>query len=51
MQILLDHWHCILPVLGIVAAMFFMKRDKDKEKKDGYNAEESVKTIPQNYKD
>lgn len=33
MQILLAHWHCILPVLGIVVAMFFM-RDKDKEKKE-----------------
>lgn len=32
MQFLLNHWHCILPVLGIVIAIPFM-RDKPKEKK------------------
>jgi prolipoprotein diacylglyceryltransferase len=32
MQFLLIHWHCILPVLGILAAIFFM-RDKPREKK------------------
>lgn len=50
MQILLTHWHCILPVLGIVVAMFFM-RDKDKGKKDSHNTEKSVTTPPQNYKE
>lgn len=32
MQFLLSHWHCILPVLGVLAAFFFM-RDKPREKK------------------
>ncbi|MPM84705.1 hypothetical protein SDC9_131778 [bioreactor metagenome] len=33
MEFLLSHWHCILPVIGIGVAMFFM-RDKNKDKKD-----------------
>jgi hypothetical protein len=37
MELLLSHWHCILPVIGIVVAMFFM-RDKNKDKKDDHNA-------------
>lgn len=37
MEFLLYHWHCILPVIGIVVAMFFM-RDKKKDKKDHHNA-------------
>jgi hypothetical protein len=32
MQFLLSHWHCILPVVGIGIALFFM-REKPKEKK------------------
>lgn len=31
MEFLLSHWHCILPVVGIVVALFFM-RDKPKNK-------------------
>lgn len=31
MQFLLSHWHCILPVAGIVIALFFM-RDKPRDK-------------------
>jgi hypothetical protein len=38
MGFLLSHWHCVLPTVGIAAAMFFMrdkdKRDKGKGKKD-----------------
>ncbi len=30
MELLLSHWHCILPILGIGFAMFFM-RGKEKE--------------------
>lgn len=30
MDLLLAHWHCILPALIIVVAMFFMK-DKNKD--------------------
>ncbi len=47
MQFLLAHWHCILPALGIFAAMFFM-RDKDKEKNDSNNSSKSVISTPQN---
>ena len=32
MELLVRHWHCILPVIGIVLAFFFM-REKPKEKK------------------
>lgn len=37
MQVLLSHWHCILPILAIVAAMIFMNRGKSnkKSKNDG----------------
>jgi len=31
MGFLLSHWHCILPIVGIIVAMFFM-RDKKKER-------------------
>jgi purine-cytosine permease-like protein len=30
MEFLLSHWHCILPVVGIVVAMFFMRDKKSK---------------------
>lgn len=30
MQFLLSHWHCILPIVGIAVAMFFM-RDKSRD--------------------
>ncbi len=36
MQLLLSHWHCILPVVGIVAAILFMRekpKDRDSDKK------------------
>lgn len=32
MQFLLIHWHCILPIAFIIAALFFM-RDKPGDKK------------------
>lgn len=34
MGFLLSHWHCILPIVGVAAAMFFM-RDKSGHKNDG----------------
>jgi len=33
MDFLLSHWHCILPVVGIAAAFFFM-REKPKDKQE-----------------
>ncbi|MDR1572509.1 MAG: hypothetical protein LBS32_08300 [Clostridiales Family XIII bacterium] len=36
MQFLISHWHCVLPALGIVAAMFFMREKPEKRgKSDG----------------
>jgi hypothetical protein len=34
MDLLISHWHCILPVVGIIIALFLMrdKKDKDKDK-------------------
>lgn len=32
MQLLLSHWHCILPVFVIVIALFFMREKSDKDK-------------------
>lgn len=29
-ELLLYHWHCILPIIGIVAAVFYIRR-KDSE--------------------
>lgn len=37
MSFLLSHWHCILPVAGIIAAVFFMR---DKSAKDTNNNKE-----------
>lgn len=34
MEILLSHWHCILPAIAIVIGVIFMNRDKSKEKSD-----------------
>lgn len=46
MEFLLSHWHCILPVVGIVVAFFFI-RDKPKEENDDRDAA----AIPQNNRD
>lgn len=32
MELLLSHWHCILPVIIIAAALFFMREKPDKDK-------------------
>lgn len=42
MNLLLAHWHCILPALIIVVAMFLM-RDK---KKDGEDDQINVNVLP-----
>lgn len=35
MDFLISHWHCILPVVGIVIAVFFMRdKPKDNDPKD-----------------
>ena len=47
MEFLLSHWHCILPVLGIALAMFFM-RDKSKQKNDDRDTSKNTTTIRQN---
>ncbi|GHV11540.1 hypothetical protein FACS1894219_02840 [Clostridia bacterium] len=41
MQFLLSHWHCILPIIGIIAAGFFM-REKPKDK--GKNEQREINT-------
>jgi hypothetical protein len=33
MELLVRHWHCILPIIGIVLAFLYMRK-KPKEKKD-----------------
>lgn len=50
MEFLLSHWHCILPVIGIVGAMFFM-RDRSKDKKGDYNVDHDAAVIPQDNSD
>jgi len=32
MQLLLSHWHCILPIVGIGVAFLFMREKPDKKK-------------------
>lgn len=40
-ELLLYHWHCILPVVGIIAAMIFMRdKDKNRRQKDKKNNKE-----------
>ena len=34
MQFLLNHWHCILPIVGIVIAAILMTRDKPQKNTD-----------------
>lgn len=44
-ELILYHWHCILPVVGIVVAMFFLRHNdvdsKEKEKDDEYGKREN----------
>jgi hypothetical protein len=41
MQILLSHWHCILPIAGVLVAMFLMRgKQGDKENTDGQIGEQ-----------
>jgi hypothetical protein len=32
MEILLTHWHCILPLAAIIIGAIFMKKKQEKEK-------------------
>ena len=34
MEFLLSHWHCILPALGIGAALFFMREKPEKQNEE-----------------
>jgi len=37
MELLLSHWHCLLPGIGIIAALFIMRgqpKDSDNEKRE-----------------
>lgn len=43
MDFLFSHWHCILPIVGIGIAMFFM-REKPKDEKNKHDS----KSISQN---
>jgi hypothetical protein len=42
MQLLLSHWHCVLPIIAIAAAAFFM-RDKPKTKRKNERGETDIK--------
>jgi hypothetical protein len=44
MDFILSHWHCILPVAGIAAALFFM-RDKSKNEKNGQDSADVSQNI------
>jgi hypothetical protein len=48
MEFLLSHWHCILPVVGIAVAMFFLW-GKDKGKRDDTTRDVSI--APRNNRD
>ena len=51
MEFLLSHWHCLLPVAGIIIAAFFMSSKDDKAKKDNHDAARGISSIPQSGKD
>lgn len=37
-ELILNHWHCFLPVIAIITAMFFMRdKDADGKQKDKKN--------------
>lgn len=42
MRFLLAHWHCIIPAVGIIAAMFLMRDNKDSEKDDIQNKNTAI---------
>ncbi|MDR1619083.1 MAG: hypothetical protein LBS18_00240 [Clostridiales bacterium] len=50
MDFILSHWHCILPAIGIVAALFFMRDKKGDGKHRRQNENEAVAT-PRDYQD
>jgi|TergutMp193P3_1026864.scaffolds.fasta_scaffold04092_4 hypothetical protein len=50
--LVLSHWHCILPVAGIIIAVLFMfmSNKDDKTKKDNHDAASGISSIPQSNK-
>lgn len=51
MQFLLNHWHCILPVIGIVVAVFLMqKKPKKNSDSDNGTQREDMKGIESSHK-
>ncbi|MDR1358525.1 MAG: hypothetical protein LBJ48_04125 [Coriobacteriales bacterium] len=48
MEFLVSHWHCILPVVGIAAAMFFLW-GKDKRTSDDTTRDTTI--TPRNNQD
>lgn len=39
MQLLLNHWHCILPAAAIIISLIFMSRDNKKTKSQNQHAD------------
>lgn len=39
MELLLSHWHCILPAAVIIAAMIFMNKKNDKKNENTEKSE------------
>lgn len=49
MGFILSHWHCILPIIGIAAAVFFIRDNKGGQKRD--NASHKTTTALHSDKD
>ncbi len=42
MGLLLSHWHCILPILGVGIGIFFMREKPNKNKDNERNKADAV---------
>lgn len=50
MNFLLAHWHCILPAIGIITAMFLM-RDKNTDQHENYGESDKKSIAPEDYQE
>jgi hypothetical protein len=42
MELLLSHWHCIIPAAALIIAVVFMNREKPKKKSAAGNREKDI---------
>lgn len=49
MELILSHWHCILPIIVIIAAVFFMRgKPQDKASNHDKHREDDNEAVKKN---